>query len=171
LKVGSQHISDARFKELAEEISRLIRETLGDNLVSLALFGSVARGDFHPGSDVDLIVVCKELPDGFLKRIDMLMPVFNSLEKNQAYAELKPQPPFIQFYPLTTKEAAKARPIFLDVITDGVLLYDRGEFMENVLKRMKSRLDQLGAKKVPLKNGSWMWMLKPDIELGEVIEV
>lgn len=38
------------------------REWLEDNLVELWLFGSKARGDFGPNSDIDLLVIVSELP-------------------------------------------------------------------------------------------------------------
>jgi predicted nucleotidyltransferase len=39
------------------------QEILGDNLVSLILFGSRARGNAHPDSDVDLLLVLKDLKE------------------------------------------------------------------------------------------------------------
>jgi predicted nucleotidyltransferase len=44
---------------LAEEYSRRLRERIGDNLLSVTLFGSRARGDARDGSDFDLIVKVK----------------------------------------------------------------------------------------------------------------
>ncbi|MEW6049226.1 MAG: nucleotidyltransferase domain-containing protein, partial [Bacillota bacterium] len=49
-------------RRLAEAYALAAREVLGDNLTSVVLFGSVARGEAGPGSDVDLLVVCRELP-------------------------------------------------------------------------------------------------------------
>ena len=36
-----------------------VREALGDNLTSLKLFGSKARGDFDAESDIDILVLVK----------------------------------------------------------------------------------------------------------------
>jgi len=49
--------------ELAREYSRRLRERLGDNLVSVTLYGSRARGDAREGSDFDLIVRVRERTD------------------------------------------------------------------------------------------------------------
>jgi hypothetical protein len=48
---------------LAREYSRRLRERLGDNLVSVTLYGSRARGDAREGSDFDLIVRVRERTD------------------------------------------------------------------------------------------------------------
>jgi len=42
-------------KELKE-----LKEKLGDNIVSIRLFGSKARGDFREGSDIDIFILVKK---------------------------------------------------------------------------------------------------------------
>jgi uncharacterized protein UPF0158/nucleotidyltransferase-like protein len=43
--------------EVAREVARDLRRMYGDRLRSVLLFGSWARGDAHPESDIDLLVV------------------------------------------------------------------------------------------------------------------
>ena len=40
---------------------RALQQQLGENLVAIKLYGSKARSDAHPGSDVDLVVVARRL--------------------------------------------------------------------------------------------------------------
>ncbi|MCD6372121.1 MAG: nucleotidyltransferase domain-containing protein [Thermococcus sp.] len=51
-----------RHKEVAEAFARDVRKLLGDNLVKIILFGSVARGEESEESDVDILVVVKNDP-------------------------------------------------------------------------------------------------------------
>jgi len=37
-----------------------LKEKLGDNIVSIRLFGSKARGDFREGSDIDIFILVKK---------------------------------------------------------------------------------------------------------------
>ena len=49
-------------REIAEAFARDVRKLLGDNLVEIILFGSVARGEQSEESDVDILVVVRNNP-------------------------------------------------------------------------------------------------------------
>lgn len=71
--VGGRAGSDPR--EVARDIARDLRELYGDNLVEVVLYGSLARGDAHPDSDIDLAVVLRDLaaPWDELRRMDGIL--------------------------------------------------------------------------------------------------
>jgi predicted nucleotidyltransferase/DNA-binding HxlR family transcriptional regulator len=48
---------------LLDELAQMFVDRLGSELVSLRLFGSVARGDEEPSSDVDLLIVLTDSSD------------------------------------------------------------------------------------------------------------
>jgi uncharacterized protein len=50
---------NARLKTLLGDLRRRFQELYGDRLVTLVLYGSQARGDAGPGSDIDLLVVLR----------------------------------------------------------------------------------------------------------------
>lgn len=43
------------------ELKKKLKESLGENLKDIILYGSKARGDFYDGSDIDLLVVVENL--------------------------------------------------------------------------------------------------------------
>ncbi len=51
---------------LVQEYVQGLRANLVDDLVSVVLFGSVARGEVTPQSDIDLFIVVNDLPGGGL---------------------------------------------------------------------------------------------------------
>jgi predicted nucleotidyltransferase len=164
LKHGINNVN-IQFREAIETLLKELRKLLRENLISVVLFGSVAREDFKEDSDIDLLIVAKELPHEYSTRIDLFIPIVEEVRKKI------PKNPFIQIYPLSVEEASKNRPIYLDMLTDAIILYDEDEFMANVLKRLWEKLVKLGAKKIKLEDGSWAWILKPNIKVGEVIEI
>lgn len=55
---------NAALRELAVDYTEALKEQWGESLVSVVLFGSTARGEATPHSDVDLLVVADGLPVG-----------------------------------------------------------------------------------------------------------
>ena len=50
-------------------VKRAVLEVYGPRLISLAVFGSWARGTASPESDLDLLVVASDLPPSRMKRV------------------------------------------------------------------------------------------------------
>ena len=61
-------------QKVAMAYAETLKSALTDRLVSVVLFGSVARGEATPFSDIDLLVVAKGLPKGrFARRRELRM--------------------------------------------------------------------------------------------------
>ena len=54
--------------ELARKFAHRLQVAWGENLVSVVLYGSVARGECHKDSDVDLLMIAEELPESRLRK-------------------------------------------------------------------------------------------------------
>ena len=52
-------VKNAASHEAINEFLQRLRETEGDNLMQVILFGSVARGDDHEDSDIDIFILLK----------------------------------------------------------------------------------------------------------------
>lgn len=145
-----------------------------DDLVSVALFGSAARGEAEfPGSDIDVLVVAKGLEGRSLgERMRLVSRVEVDLTNGEEYRGFFTAhgEPAFQAHVLTPSEVRRHPPILLDIVTDGIILYDDG-FLARELKRLEARLEELGAEKRMLADGSWYWRLKRDLEWGEVLEI
>jgi len=76
----------------------------------------------------------------------------------------------VQIIPLLPSEARTHQPLYLDLLFDSVILFDRG-LMNEVFEELRLRLQELNAKRVTLPSGRWYWELKPKLEKGEVIEI
>jgi predicted nucleotidyltransferase len=61
--------------QVARDVARDLRRLYGDRLSSVLLFGSWARGDAHPESDIDLLVVLDEIDSVWdeLRRMDSVL--------------------------------------------------------------------------------------------------
>lgn len=160
-------------RKLLQETLGLLEKSFGEELMSVVVFGSVARGEENPDSDTDLLVVARNLPKSLSGRMEMLVKILIGIKWTKTYEELESKgiSTWIQFHPLTPDEAMLHRPIYLDIVEDGVILLDRGGFVESVLMGLKGRLSEMGARRIYLEDGSWSWDLKPKIRRGEVLEI
>ncbi len=66
---------------------------------------------------------------------------------------------------LTPREAMVKPSILLDVALDGVIIFDRDCFLQGLLREIRRRLRQAGARRVKHGRG-WYWILKPGIKRG-----
>lgn len=165
-----QTITYSEYEVLLNAFVDLVRQALGDQLVSLVLYGSVARGTAKPNSDVDVLLVLRAAPDGYWRRLQPLLPILRELRKQPCWKELEEQgvTPFMSVLVLTLEEAKENRYLYLDMIEDAKILVDQGGFFQYKLESLRRRLEELGAKKVR-RNGEWYWDLKPDLRLGDIV--
>lgn len=168
MKYGIEAIPQEEYRWIVGKLTELLVARFGEKLVSIVIFGSVARGEAKANSDIDVLLVCEEFEKS-MSRTDKLVDIVLQLWSE----EKKPpgQHTWIQFHPLRPEEAEKNRPIYLDMIEDSIIIFDRNGFMENVLKKLEKRLQELGSRKVYLPDGTWYWILKPTIKRGEIIEI
>jgi predicted nucleotidyltransferase len=141
-------------------------DLLGDRLVSVVLYGSVARGTAREGSDLDVLIVAGGLEGTPAERRG---PLLDAWQVERAARSL----PAID-WSLVTKTPAEASvpsPLYLDLVEDAVLLLDRGGFFAEVLAGLRARMAAMGSRRVFLPDGSWYWDLKPDFRWGEVVEL
>ncbi len=159
-----------RFEDLKESLNNFkqsLLEKFKDNLISLVLFGSVARGTARDESDLDLLIILKDAPVSYYKRLEPVIDIELKLREGTSETAALPM---LSTIILSWEEAKENRNIFLDMIDASIILYDKNDFFKNRLKELKKRLLQLGSKKIVLEDKTWYWNLKPDSAPGEVIE-
>ncbi len=164
--------SSNKYMNYVNLIVKLLNRTLKENLVSVVLFGSVARGVAGEGSDIDLLVIAKKF-EPFGSRFEVFNEIEKVLRTSKEYQSLKEKKlgTLISPIPLTPEEIKKNPPILLDLVTDGVILYDTDNFMKKQIKYLRKKLEEIGAKKIFLEDGRWYWDLKSNYKLGEVVEI
>jgi uncharacterized protein len=158
------------FDGLLTKVVSAVHGVYGDRVVSIVLYGSVARGKMRHDSDVDVLIVARDLPRGRLSRVQEFEAVEETLAEDLRRAAGHGIHTALSPVLKTPEEASVGSPLFLDMVEDARVLYDKGDFFARRLARLQQRLDELGAKRI-WKGNAWYWDLKPDYRPGEVFEL
>jgi len=136
------------YKSLLEKLTKLLQEEFQDKLISVVLYGSVARGDNRKDSDIDLLLVIKDLPKTITERVILFDKVERKLD--DYIMRLMDDGYYITLTPVlkTPEEAMRFSPIYMDMTEDAIILYDENGFFRKVLEKTKKRLKELGFERV-----------------------
>lgn len=155
-------------KPLTDALLTEVRAELGARLTAVALYGSVARGEAHRWSDIDLFVVHRgdreTVSEAFLHAKLRLRD--RPLARELA-ARGVPTAPVAVYR--SEEELADTPWLMLDMTHHGILLFDPRGVLHRKLERLRARLEELGSRRIELDDGSWYWDLKPDLRPGEVV--
>jgi predicted nucleotidyltransferase len=155
----------------ASLIADKLEEILQNDLVSVVLFGSAARGEAGEGSDIDILIVAEKF--GKEGRFEVFNAIEKDLKASEEYHDLKENKlgTLISPVPLTPSEVEKNPSILLDIAMDGIMLYDVDDFIVKKMKSMRRKLKKMGSKRIFIDDKRYYWDLKPDYKLGEVVEI
>lgn len=147
---------------VASMLAELVRR-YDPSLHSVAVFGSIARGTATLTSDLDVLVVA-DFNTQVTARIDKLVDLEYSGRIWEELAWLKSHGvhSHISWFPLTLNEAARFRPLYLDMAEDAMIVYDKNNFLKRIFDELRSRMKREGARRVWLDKERWIWSTKPE---------
>jgi predicted nucleotidyltransferase len=109
----SDNFIDRETNKIVKRFINLIIEKF--NLKKIIIFGSFARGDYHKGSDLDLVIV-GEFKERFIDRIGKIIELNDSDLEIEAmvYTEEEFQ-----------KMIQERRPFIEQVLKEGIIVYEK----------------------------------------------
>ncbi len=164
----------ARFEmvlSILESLKEELGNCLGENLTSIVLYGSYARGQTTVDSDVDILIIAEGLPHSSLERQAIFTKILNELEiPLRKGLHQTGWFPYISAILKTPQEADRISRIYFDMIDEAKIIFDKDGFFRSLLRKVEKKLKELGAKRIQVGE-MWYWDLKPDYRPGEIFEI
>ena len=167
LRYSSKMISSLnRFKQT---VWVACKEFYAETLVSLAVYGSWARGTATQESDIDMLIIVSDLPPSRGKRMRQFEAI-DAVTLDSRKAVWGPTSPAPEISPLikTPTEVEAGSPLFLDMTDWRDILFDRDDYLQRYLAALKERMRVNGTERRMAKGG-YYWVYKPNLQPGEVV--
>jgi predicted nucleotidyltransferase len=130
--------SIVRDKKYLHDIKKYLSNVLEDkNVIGVLLFGSVSKGTAkpYPESDIDLLIIAKELPSNIAERRFMAL-------------KFKKEPMAIEDIWLTPKELIDGIEggwgLVLDALSDGIIIHDPEKLLQNAKEVISKKYKRIG---------------------------
>lgn len=156
-----QRIANGYIVNVLRDYLSILKNHFETRLLTVCLFGSCARGDWTRKSDIDLLVIVKNWTIPVWERIRELIALKKQLREKSAYkAMLLSDIHFpITHYPLADSNLEEFHPILMDVILDGIILYQRHNYGTNLFEGYQKELAKRKAIRITKPNNVRYWQL------------
>jgi uncharacterized protein len=131
-----------------ERIQSHLQERFGEALVSVVLYGSRARGDSQDGSDIDLLVVLRDLPAEWRE----IFTMEDALSQFGLTLGLRLDVRLVESNAVT-HAVTSATPLMLEIGDANRVLFDPHAFFTTELNRFAHVRQERGIRK--LRRGVW----------------
>ena len=131
-------------KDIPGQAVEWLRALLGDRLIAVVLYGSRARGDHHPYSDWDLLVIAEGLPQDVWERARFFTgaPILGQLQ-----CMAKTPEEFESYLPA----------VYLDIGLDGQVLFDPGGYAAERLAKLHRIIAAAGLYREAVPGAGFIW--------------
>ncbi len=122
-------------QSISHQITERVRNLSGIKIISLAIFGSVARRENGTDSDIDLLVVAKGIAKKRIERIPDMVRIERELDLESPLDIL-----------LVSKDECQSNfrnhnPLYLDIAFDAEIICDDTGFLGNLMEETRKYVD------------------------------
>ncbi len=147
-----------------------LRRHYGENLNSVAIFGSYARREARLNSDLDLYIVLKNAPYPSRNKVNR---DFTESVENKLIAileELRSTGICMDISPVifSIEQASCFNPLYYDMTEHAFIIQDENDFLKEKIEATREMMKKNGSKKV-IVGGHWYWIAKPAPKFEEII--
>lgn len=139
-------MAQVNIEKIESILNHVLRESnrrWGQDLVSVIVFGSFARGDAYEHSDIDLLIIVKNLPKGWRERGTYELSLERlGLTWNTPLQVILVEPEEIRL------AIDNVMPLLLEIRESYRYLFDRDMFFQKEMKRFKKVMIRRGVRRL-----------------------
>jgi hypothetical protein len=156
------------YANLILKVFLALKEKFRQNLLSLGVYGSIARNKAKKESDLDIFLVFKEIQGTVSERIDILSEIEKAeiIQSEIKFLREKAYFPRISFYPRNESELRMSF-FTIDIAFDMKIVYDTNA-LRNFLAKIQKKIQEKGIQRKYLDNERYY--LDLNIKFGDVFE-
>ena len=161
------------YRALAESFAAILLERLGEQIVCVVLYGSVARGTARPESDIDVFVVAgktEQEKQPIRREIWKADDEFWDDEQAVGLRE-RGYRASVETLVVSELQAQRGLPIYLDMTLDAISLHDPKQFFARRMDQARRRMAELHSCREWVGHEEYFWYLKLDAKPGEVFQL
>jgi len=135
-----------RIKSISQRVWEKVGNLTWIEIISIAIFGSVARQEDDSDSDIDLLIVAEYIPEKRIERIPDMVKVKRELNLEFPLDVL-----------LVSKHECRSNfrnhnPLYLDIALDAKIVCDDSGFLRNLIEETREYIDSRGLRR---EGDSW----------------
>jgi hypothetical protein len=139
-------MAQVNIEKMESILNHILRESnrrWGQDLVSVIVFGSFARGDAYEHSDIDLLIIVKNLPKGWRERGTYELSLERlGLSWNTPLQVILVEPEEIRL------AMDNVMPLLLEIRESYRHLFDRDMFFQKEMKRFEKMMIRRGVRRL-----------------------
>lgn len=131
------------------ELNSMLKEKLKHDLLAVVLFGSIVKGTSTSTSDIDVLVICENLPKDWRVRDKMALELTENIELEYATS--------FHIILVSKDEISNAIesvfPLILEIYDANEIIYEKDNFFSQLLNHFGKNLINLHA--IKIEKGVW----------------
>lgn len=134
--------------ELLRICSKRLAELFVEEFVGMILFGSWARGEAKPDSDIDILLIFKSL-EGLEVRSKAYNIIAEHVKSPITIVDMR-------LLDITDKEY-ELTPLMLNILYDGIIVWDKNRVLEEFVRRGRLLIDEMKLIRYRVPDGKYGW--------------
>ena len=122
-------------------------ELLGEEFVGMALFGSWARGEARPDSDVDVFIVLRSLK-GMEARSRIYKVIARRVRRGLTLIDMRLE---------ELKGTVELTPLFINIVADAIVIWDKEGLLHSFIEKGRELIKKAGLVRYKTPDGKYGW--------------